>query len=731
MFSSVFYWFYRISINIALEDLYKDLTAISNTAATGLDGDLHQALYEDANYDVSQEWPLGMNDERYWEMAEWLYLVHQSNPRALLYTYVSPEPGKVEFVVSMGPLLDPVTGAEFREPYWPQPPSVILNGLKEVTLSKNVVTDQWGSWVSGFTPLYNSKNEIVAAVGVDYRADIITEIEREIRFAAIPTFVISYFIMLVLVINLTNRTVNPVISLSKAATQIGDGKLVKVNHTPGIFRDEISTLTEIFNTMAEKIQERREHSIALYQDNIQRHEHERMKLAHNLHDEVLNGLAALSMAIDDEHVGPQFQQDYEDLTFRIRQIINGLRPPTLDHGLHPALETLVQDLTSRPLENVSIVFDVEKSRERYESSVEGHLFRIVQQACENSIQHANAIEIRISGSLKEANIHLIIEDNGVGFYKDKILARTHDSEHRHYGLVVMQERAELINANLIIESTPGVGTRVEIILSDILHEHWERSARIKAETALLESEMVAQGLMNVAPDIVFLLNCDGEIINANDAACNRFNLRHEDLIGHNVWDLLPDNITQKRKPGFDQVIETGKPTRFEDGTQNTWIDHIIYPILNDYGSVTKIAVFARDITERKHSEQALKESEENFRAIAENANDGILIANENGKHVFANQRASDITGYSINELLETNLSDLTHPEELTKITKRFQSRLSGENPINQYKTIILGKDGNTIPIEMTAAQTIWNRKSAVIAIIREIPLRDKKIPAAE
>jgi len=87
VFSGIYYWFYSVSTEFALENLYTDMLAVGRFAASGLSGELHQALYDNPDYDPSQEWPLGMNDERYWEMSEWLYLVHQSNPRAYLYTY--------------------------------------------------------------------------------------------------------------------------------------------------------------------------------------------------------------------------------------------------------------------------------------------------------------------------------------------------------------------------------------------------------------------------------------------------------------------------------------------------------------------------------------------------------------------------------------------------------------------------------------------------------------------
>jgi HAMP domain-containing protein len=258
VFAAAFYWFYTFSTQLALDNLYQNLLAAARTAATGIDGDMHQALYEDPDYDDSLEWPKGMHDERYWEIAEWLFLVHQSNPRALLYTYVSPEPGKVEFITSMGPLMDPIIGADYAAEYWPQPPSVILEGLKEETLSTNVVQDDWGAWVSGFVPIEDSSGNIVAALGVDYEANDIVELQDTIKFAAIPAFAITFVVLLIAVILISNRISAPIVLLSNVARRIGEGHYDSAPDPKGATRDEVSTLTEIFNLMVDKVRAREE-----------------------------------------------------------------------------------------------------------------------------------------------------------------------------------------------------------------------------------------------------------------------------------------------------------------------------------------------------------------------------------------------------------------------------------------------------------------------------------------
>jgi signal transduction histidine kinase len=227
---------------------------------------------------------------------------------------------------------------------------------------------------------------------------------------------------------------------------------------------EISVLKIIANQTAIALvniaQSRHLHE--LYQANVERHEKERKDLARGLHDDILNQIAALVMNVDKQHMTPAFLDGYQLLTKRIRRMIKGLRPATLDYGLWHALNELAVELSDRTNEGLNVHMDVSISDVRYDAKVEEHLYRIVQQACENAYHHAHAETIWIEGELGTEKVSLIIKDDGVGVDShyhmdyDRLLADD------RYGLVGMQERAEIIDADLLIESTPEHGTRVSL-----------------------------------------------------------------------------------------------------------------------------------------------------------------------------------------------------------------------------------------------------------------------------
>lgn len=200
----------------------------------------------------------------------------------------------------------------------------------------------------------------------------------------------------------------------------------------------------------------------LYQANIDRHERERTHLALELHDDILNQMALLVIYVDEESVAPQIFEVFERLTTRVRQTIRGLRPAMLNYGLGAALDDLADQLTERVADKVDLQFAVASGNVRYPANVEQHIFRIVQQAVENSLQHAEAKQLRISGYLRAEEINLVVEDDGIGFLAGEQLDLSALLRNQHFGLAGMYERAALIGAEVKLDSTVREGTCVSI-----------------------------------------------------------------------------------------------------------------------------------------------------------------------------------------------------------------------------------------------------------------------------
>jgi len=201
---------------------------------------------------------------------------------------------------------------------------------------------------------------------------------------------------------------------------------------------------------------------SLYQSDIQRREQERLSLAHELHDSVLNQLAVLRMNLGDTTPSPRFEQSYEDVVRRLREIVSDLRPPMISYGLKLALEELSQTLMERSENNLHVSLALIGDDQRYPPNVELHLFRIVQESCENAMHHAKASNIVITVQMDAQKADIEIKDDGIGFEAGGRMDLNELLAHKHFGLAGILERANLIKADASIQSAPETGTRVRV-----------------------------------------------------------------------------------------------------------------------------------------------------------------------------------------------------------------------------------------------------------------------------
>ena len=129
--------------------------------------------------------------------------------------------------------------------------------------------------------------------------------------------------------------------------------------------------------------------------------------------------------------------------------------------------------------------------------------------------------------------------------------------------------------------------------------------------------------------------------------------------------------------------------------------------------------------ERQQAEEALLQSEESFRALAENASDGIIITSADGGIVYANKQASEITGHTVDELLQTDIKKLAYPGRLQELLRRYKDRRKVKPVPSRYETVIVRKDGGIVPAEIAAATTTWQGKPTTMFFICDITERKR------
>jgi PAS domain S-box-containing protein len=145
-------------------------------------------------------------------------------------------------------------------------------------------------------------------------------------------------------------------------------------------------------------------------------------------------------------------------------------------------------------------------------------------------------------------------------------------------------------------------------------------------------------------------------------------------------------------------------------------------ILDDKGKISRIVHVIRDITESKRVEDALRESEEEYRNVVERANDGIIII-QDGIVEFANTRMAQLDGSSAAHIIGTPYTDHIYHTELPKLTEIYRRRIAGENIPSTYETVLMRKDGSPIPVELNAGIIMYRGKPADLVIVRDITER--------
>jgi len=273
----------------------------------------------------------------------------------------------------------------------------------------------------------------------------------------------------------------------EAIRKDGNSVFLEISCTPvfenGVFRGEQGTARDI----TEK--KRMEREIARRQRQLRRsqkreeqlsgyaaaviaaQEEERRRIARDLHDDTAQALIALSRRIDSlrEDLGdlPEAAQrkieDLKALTDQtlasVRRFSRDLRPSILDDlGLVPALEWLVSENAKRY--KITTRLKIQGEERRLQPEVELALFRIAQEALNNTAKHSQATGAAVELTFGDTWCRLTVSDNGIGFQTPPNISELAD--RGRMGVMGMYERANLLGGNLYVRTAPGQGTRITV-----------------------------------------------------------------------------------------------------------------------------------------------------------------------------------------------------------------------------------------------------------------------------
>jgi PAS domain S-box-containing protein len=241
----------------------------------------------------------------------------------------------------------------------------------------------------------------------------------------------------------------------------------------------------------------------------------------------------------------------------------------------------------------------------------------------------------------------------------------------------------------------------EGIVREVVLMHEDITAQRLAEEKLKISEERYRMLFETTLDCIMVVDEQGKYIDVNESLCRKLKASREQLIGsHFSAYMVPERLDEARK-GFIALRDTGVyagefPMRAADGSivEFEWISHANFmPGLH--------VCFARDVTESKLAEEALRESEARYRSLLENANDIIYSHDLQGNYLSINRAGEIITGYSRDEVLNgLNIAGLIAPEH-QELAKEMTARKLRDPQPTVYEIDIINKDGRRLTLEVS------------------------------
>ncbi len=293
----------------------------------------------------------------------------------------------------------------------------------------------------------------------------------------------------------------------------------------------------------------------------------------------------------------------------------------------------------------------------------------------------------------------VIHPDDIGRIFDKTTASTESGDDADYEYRIVDASGGthwVRDVGCLIRGEDGEILCREGVIIDI-------TAQKMAEQALTGSEERYRSLFEHANDIIYIHDLDGNFLSINRAAEQVFGYSRDEALSINLKHLAAPEFLTLAKLKLAKKIRDGKQTSYEmdciaKGGKRVTVEVNSCAIFRD-GKPIAIQGIARDITERKKAEEAVKNSERQYRDLFENANDLIFTHDMNGVFTSLNRAGERITGYTREEALKMDVAEVVAPESLKLAQMMTRRKLAGEL-IDSYELKIISKDGREVMLEL-------------------------------
>jgi len=262
----------------------------------------------------------------------------------------------------------------------------------------------------------------------------------------------------------------------------------------------------------------------------------------------------------------------------------------------------------------------------------------------------------------------------------------------------------------------------------------------ESEKALHDSEIRFRSMIEQSPISMALYDTNGQLTYGNPASRKLLEVSEQELeYLYETYNILEDELL--KESGNMKIIEEGFSGKYSeippimrvlksspDGSPLIikWLKSFIYPVNNEVGNIEELVMVHEDITERKNAIEALKESEERFKAIFEQAAVGVAqVDTKTGKFIRINKKYGDIIGYSQDEMENLSFQDIIHPDDLENEQENLRQLRSGIIREFTLEKRYYHKDGSIVWVDISVAPMwkIGKEPDYHIAVVEDITER--------
>jgi PAS domain S-box-containing protein len=252
------------------------------------------------------------------------------------------------------------------------------------------------------------------------------------------------------------------------------------------------------------------------------------------------------------------------------------------------------------------------------------------------------------------------------------------------------------------------------------------------EQRMRESGAKYRELVENANSIILQLDKTGTVTFFNEYAQWFFQYTPDEIIGRPaVGTIVPATESESGRNlqlMMDEIVSRPDNYFFNENENITrdgrrvWIRWHNKPILDKNGQLDGVLSIGTDITQRRQDEETLRESEEKYRLVVENSQDAIYI-HRSDRLVFVNSRATELTGYSHDELMKKRIWDLIHPDDRNELIERAKKRFAGHEVPPGFTARLLIRDGTERFCEFIVDLVMYQGAPAILGIARDITER--------